>query len=126
MWSIVLLLTGIKAAIFERISMDSASSSTSAAAGDASSDQANSVNLTVVSATVLGLVIIAYFRKYFMSRDTDNWGKCVVCLDERVCIKLDPCKHMPLCESCIGKVSRDGNKCPCCRVSITSYEKVFV
>ena len=52
---------------------------------------------------------------------------CVVCQDRHVQIKIDPCKHVCLCESCWQEMSRRQHSllCPMCRGKITSHEKLY-
>lgn len=53
--------------------------------------------------------------------------KCIACYDSHVCMKLEPCKHVALCESCFHSINRSKERsCPICRTAIQGYEKVFV
>ncbi len=61
-----------------------------------------------------------------MNAPTSSGFCCVACQDGQVCVKLEPCKHVALCERCCALVRSGNNKCPCCRVNITGTEKVFV
>lgn len=51
---------------------------------------------------------------------------CVVCQDRHFQIKLDPCKHVCLCEMC-WKHAQDRNirQCPLCRKKIESSERIY-
>lgn len=54
---------------------------------------------------------------------------CCVCLDNQKTIKLDPCKHVVLCNQCFRDLQRTsvgGLKCPMCRTRMTKYEQVFL
>lgn len=50
--------------------------------------------------------------------------ECVVCLHRPKNIKLDPCKHVCICHECYLQLL--DKRCPICRVSINSVEKVFI
>jgi len=47
---------------------------------------------------------------------------CVICCDNKYNIIINPCNHICVCDNCIGKI----NKCPICRVKITSNTKIFL
>lgn len=57
-------------------------------------------------------------------------GYCVVCLRDRACNVIRPCKHMALCDACshppgvqsIGWIVR----CPICRIPVEEIERVFL
>lgn len=51
---------------------------------------------------------------------------CCVCQDNAVNIKLDPCKHVVLCEECFQSITRTGQGCPICRTAVGGHEVVFV
>ncbi|EFO61292.1 Kinase [Giardia lamblia P15] len=50
--------------------------------------------------------------------------ECVVCFHRPKNIKLDPCKHVCICHECYLQLL--DKRCPICRVSIGSVEKVFI
>ena len=50
---------------------------------------------------------------------------CVVCQDHHVQIKLDPCKHVCLCENCWLTIGESHHRCPMCRGAVESHEKLF-
>lgn len=50
--------------------------------------------------------------------------ECVVCLSRPKNIKLDPCKHVCICHECYHQLL--DKRCPICRVSVISVEKVFL
>jgi len=60
------------------------------------------------------------------SQQQGSGFKCVACFDADVCMKLVPCKHVPLCESCFITIHRSSDRCPICRTQIQNSEKVFV
>ena len=54
---------------------------------------------------------------------------CVVCICERKEMLLLPCKHVCLCEDCVGSIMQQQKPlqlCPLCRTPIESNIKVFV
>lgn len=53
---------------------------------------------------------------------------CCVCQDREVNIKLDPCKHVVLCEKCATELQNLPQTfcCPICRKAVQSQEKVFL
>ena len=51
---------------------------------------------------------------------------CVVCQDRHFQIKLDPCKHVCLCEMCWKHAQgRNLRQCPLCRRNIESSERIY-
>ena len=48
--------------------------------------------------------------------------KCQICLENISNVKLIPCGHEELCESCVKKIIALNFECPYCRRSIISYE----
>ncbi len=60
---------------------------------------------------------------------TDERVLCIVCRDQVIQIKFDPCKHVIVCEGCHAELARRGHGelcCPMCRARVTSVEKVFI
>jgi len=49
---------------------------------------------------------------------------CCICLDKPKCILLDPCGHVPLCETCSNSALLTA--CPICLKKVTSRRKVYV
>lgn len=47
---------------------------------------------------------------------------CGVCMSNKVCVVLRPCRHARLCQSCAISVK----KCPWCRTEVTSKQTVFL
>lgn len=50
--------------------------------------------------------------------------ECVVCLSRPKNIKLDPCKHVCICHECYLQLP--DKRCPICRATVISIEKVFL
>lgn len=42
---------------------------------------------------------------------------CVICLDARAGVELEPCSHDLFCEPCAGRLRR----CPLCRAEVSSF-----
>ena len=55
----------------------------------------------------------------------DDTNCCVVCMDGKKEIFIDPCGHISVCRECINNIEQDTNKCPICRGSITTYKQAF-
>ena len=55
---------------------------------------------------------------------------CVVCRDQCIEMKLDPCKHVALCRSCYDTIANQGRSgtftCPLCRAVVESAERIFI
>jgi hypothetical protein len=53
--------------------------------------------------------------------------ECAVCMVESVCIRLEPCGHQVLCQSCVDELvgmqsrSSKGGNCPICRAAFADY-----
>jgi hypothetical protein len=53
--------------------------------------------------------------------------ECAVCMAESVCIRLEPCGHQVLCQSCVDELvgmqsrSNKGGNCPICRAAFAEY-----
>lgn len=48
--------------------------------------------------------------------------QCSICLINKRCILLKPCKHTGTCQECTSKIK----KCPICRTIITSKEHIYL
>lgn len=57
-----------------------------------------------------------------LERQLDSVTKCVACLVEDKDTILMPCRHLCMCSTCAGRVSR----CPICRTSVASRQRSFI
>jgi len=53
---------------------------------------------------------------------------CVVCRDNTIGMKLEPCRHMCLCQGCHAEMTARGvlKECPMCRQAVKGSERVFI
>lgn len=51
---------------------------------------------------------------------------CIVCMNQPKDTVLFPCCHLQLCNYCSRKIIKTTNKCPICRLNITSSVKVIM
>lgn len=52
--------------------------------------------------------------------------RCVVCLDNPREALLQPCGHVCVCQDCIKRIVLADNKCPVCRILVSSVQKAFI
>ncbi|KAB0795950.1 hypothetical protein PPYR_10011 [Photinus pyralis] len=55
-----------------------------------------------------------------------NRNLCLVCQDSSRCMLLLPCRHLCLCEQCVGRIRNYAYNCPLCRSAVEETMKVFV
>ena len=58
-----------------------------------------------------------------MEEDDDR--TCKVCLDQPVCMVIQPCFHTVLCEKCAPQI-KETNSCPICRKEITDVNRFLL
>ena len=59
---------------------------------------------------------------------SDTAGKCVICMEERYCILVQPCNHMCYCEICFLQVQEQNSQhhCPICKTYVANTIKTFL
>lgn len=68
-----------------------------------------------------------------LEKDKNDGPLCVMCMNAKVDVLFRPCGHVCMCKTCMGKLRYARNMlnemtkfCPVCRLSIVSYQTVYV
>ena len=59
------------------------------------------------------------------SRSPSNRNQCIVCEDRRIGVLCQPCGHLVLCSLCGECIRTRDNRCPTCRIKLTTLQPVF-
>lgn len=81
---------------------------------------------------ILSIVYLKYKLKRLrkinlMLKNSSSSQNCVICLQEKSCILLMPCKHLCVCKKCFDLFKKNGNyfNCPLCRTRIQNELEIF-
>lgn len=56
----------------------------------------------------------------------DKNMQCNICMENKKCVKFDPCKHVASCNSCAEKLIQSSKKCHICKTIIEKTENVYI
>ena len=59
------------------------------------------------------------------SRSSSDRHRCIICEDRCIAVLCQPCGHLVLCSTCGAKVRSRDNRCPTCRIELTTLQPVF-
>lgn len=59
------------------------------------------------------------------SRSPSHRNRCIVCEDRRIEVLCQPCGHLVLCSLCGNRITRRDNRCPTCRIELSTLQPVF-